>query len=178
MNKRILGMVLSAMIAIPCLAFAEENTNLLKNSELKMTDNGLLPSWTTWHKCKFNQDAGYKGQNSVRMVMESGDDLTAPTRIVLTQNVENLKPGKYIFSANIKLDRGIQELSALKCTRVKGEWAYDGKAWSAEPGTWTNVSAEFDIPEGINSASFAISFRDAGSGATVWVDSPALYKVK
>ena len=175
MNKIICAMILGMVVAVSGTAFAEDNVNLLKNSELKMTKDGLLPSWTTWHKCKFNQDAGYKGQNSVRMVMESGDDITAPTRIVITQYVENIKPGKYILSANIKLDRKIQELSMLKSIKVKGETLYDGKELFAEPGEWTNLTAELDMPEGVNSASFAISFRDVGPGATVWVDSPVLY---
>ena len=175
MNKIICAMILGMVVAVSGTAFAEDNVNLLKNSELKMTKDGLLPSWTTWHKCKFNQDAGNKGKNSVRMTLESGDDITAPSRIVLYQSVDNLKPGKYILSANIKLDRKIQELSALTTKVVKGETVYDGKALSAEPGVWTNVTAEFDIPEGITLAAFAFSFRDAAAGASIWVDSPVLY---
>ncbi|MCX6984920.1 MAG: hypothetical protein NT118_09260, partial [Lentisphaerae bacterium] len=95
MNRIICVMLLGVVFAISGTVFAEDNVNLLKNSELKLDSKGQLPNWETWVKCKFTQDAGHKGQNSVRMTLEAGDDVNANSRIVLYQTIDNLKPGKY-----------------------------------------------------------------------------------
>jgi carbohydrate binding protein with CBM4/9 domain len=175
MNKKIYTLILGMMITISSLAFAEDNTNLLKNNELQIAENGKLQYWGTWAKCKFNQDTGHKGKNSVRMVLPSGDDITAPSRIVLAQGVGNLKPGKYIFSAYVKVDRKILEMSLFRSIKLNGKTDYKGNTHQLKPGEWTKVMYEFDIPVGATSASVAFSFKDSTSGTTAWVDSPVLY---
>ena len=175
MKRRICTVILGALVSISGLVLAQDSTNLLKNSELKFDEKGQLPSWSI--NSKFSQDKGQKGQNSVRMTVE----VQARTCFQLTmeQRVKDLKPGKYMFSAYIKLERKISEVVLMKYFRLDEKEVYqDGPHMQApdqpEPGAWGKIMAEFDIPEGTDSATFAFDLRDASPGAAIWVDSPVL----
>ena len=186
MNKRICTVILGTMFAVSGLIFAQSGTNLLKNSDLKFDDNGKLIDWSHGGvKCKFSSDAGYKGQNSARGTLgkqeaKPGEEMG---KAVMLQRVEGLKPGKYTFSAYIKLDRKINNMVLLRIIKVDGKDLYQGTHLKApdqpEPGAWAKVMAEFDIPAGTDVATIAFDLRDSSDGANVWVDSPALtYKAE
>ncbi|MCX6983312.1 MAG: hypothetical protein NT118_00985 [Lentisphaerae bacterium] len=116
MNKRICALALGAMFAVSGLVFAEDSPNLLKNSELKAGNDKSLSDWTV--RGKFSQDAGYKGPNSISMILEK-DKEGSGGRAVMTQWVGKLKPGKYIFSAYIKLDRKIKEVVLIRFFMIR-----------------------------------------------------------
>lgn len=158
---------------------APEKVNLLKNSEFVFDSNGKLSDWGG--NSQFSQDLGFKSKNSVRFALEHQSKLFIQNYI--TQRVQGLKPGKYIFTANVKLDRKISDLVLLGFYQAGGENVYQGPHLKASeqpaPGAWGKVMAEFNIPEGIDVATFAIDLRDGAPGATVWVDSPVLiYKTE
>ncbi|MCX6986008.1 MAG: hypothetical protein NT118_14855 [Lentisphaerae bacterium] len=172
MNKRICAMILGTMFAVAGLIFAQDSPNLLKNSELKIENNKL----TNWFvSCKISSDAGYKGKNSVRGTLEKQEERG---KTIMIQDVADLKPGKYIFSANIKLDRKINDLVLIMIIKLDGKDDYQGTHLQAtdqpEAGAWGKVMCEFTIPAGINSATVAFDLRDDAPGATFWVDSPVL----
>ena len=175
MSKRICTMVLGTMLVIPNFISAQGSTNLLKNSELKVTNNQLNP-WSV--TCKFKQDVGYKNQNSISMTLSNASPTVLKGKAVMLQQVKNLKPGKYILSAYIKLDRKISDIVLVRIIRLDGIDVYQATNLKtpeqAEPGVWSKVMAEFDIPEGTTSAMFAFDLRDESPGATVCLDSPVL----
>ena len=168
-------MFLGTMFAVSGLIFAQDNPNLLKNSELKAGNDKSLSDWTV--RGKFSQDAGYKGPNSISMILEK-DKEGSGGRAVMTQWVGKLKPGKYIFSAYIKMDRKIKEVVLIRFFMIDGKNDYQGTSLKApdqpEPGVWGKAMAELDIPEGYNEATFAFDLRDESPGAAFWIDSPVL----
>lgn len=176
MNKKICTMIAGMIIVAAGSVFAQEN--LLKNSELKLDNNGQLTNWSG--NCKFNQDTGYKGLNSVYVILEKREASPGVQmgKGVIAQRVGDLKPGKYIFSVYIKEDRKIRELLLCRIIKLDGKDAYQTTLLKAseqpELDTWTKIMAEFDIPEGTDSATIALDLRDVASGATFWVDSPVL----
>ena len=179
MKKRICTMILGTMFAVSGLISADDSTNLLKNSDLKFDSKGQLIDWSGSNK--FIQDTGYKSQNSIHMTVEK--QARSCFQLTMMQNVKELKPGKYIFSAYIKLDRKIRELLLCRIIKLDGKDDYQvtklKEAEQPEPGVWVKVIAEFDIPEGTTSSLIAFDLRDALPGATVWVDSPVLtYKLE
>ena len=178
-----IGLALLSFLLNPALVQAEkiaednvvqENTNLLKNSELKFDNDGKLLSWSA--NSKLIREAGYKGLNSVRIALDH--QAAVFIQNTMSQQIKNLKPGKYIFTAYIKLDRKISEVVLMNFFTLDGKVVYQGPHLKAseqpEPGEWGKVMAEFDIPQGTDSASFAFDLRDASPGAFVWIDSPVL----
>ena len=180
----LIGLAILSFLINPALVQAEktaednvvvqENTNLLKNSELKFDNDGKLLSWSA--NSKLSRDAGYKGLNSVRITLDH--QARVFIRNTMGQRVKDLKPGKYIFTAYVKLDRKISEVVLMNFFDLDGKVFYQGPHLKAseqpEPGEWGKVMAEFDIPQGTDSASFAFDLRDVSQGATVWIDSPVL----
>ena len=182
MNKRICAMILGTMFAVSGLIFAQDSPNLLKNSDLKLNKDGQLTDWNVGSgKC--SQTAGYKGKNSVLVTLATAP-VGAPAgfeewrKEIMTQQVNGLKPGKYIFTAYVKLNRKIQDIVLISIITVDAKEVYEGTSLKApdqpEPEAWGKVMAEFNIPAGINSATIAFDFRDSSPGATVCVDSPIL----
>ena len=174
MNKRICAVILGTMFAVSGLVFAQDSINLLKNSELKFDNDGKLSDWSA--NSKLSQDTGYKSLNSVRMTLDHQARVFIQN--TMGQRVKDLKPGKYIFTAYIKLDRKISEVVLMNYFDLDGKVFYQGPHLKAseqpEPGEWGKIMAEFDIPKGTDAASFAFDLRDAAPGASVWVDSPVL----
>jgi hypothetical protein len=184
MNKRICAMILGTMFAVSGLILAQDSPNLLKNSDLKI-ENNILKDWSVGlaGNCKYVQTAGYKGKNSVLIPVE-GVPPGAPAGLensrkeIMTQTVSGLKPGKYIFSAYIKLNRKIDGVVLIRIIQLAGKEEYEGPNLKGpdqpEPEVWGKVMAEFNIPAGASWATIAFDFRDISPGATVCVDSPSL----
>jgi hypothetical protein len=168
MNKNILLMIVIAIILIPSVVSARGNTNLLKNSELKVNAKGKV---SNWYFKSFYTDKGYKGQNSVRIPLDKQSRTFV--QAVMSQYVKNLTSGKYVFSVNIKFDRNIHEALFLRI--IKNKPKFRKKIIQPKSGEWTKLIIEFDIPKGINAATIALDLRDVTTGANVWVNSPTLY---
>jgi hypothetical protein len=182
MNKRICALVLGAMFAVSSMIFAQDSPNLLKNGDLMLNKEGQLADWTIGSG-KFSQEAGYKGKNSVLVTLASAPKDAAAgyeewRKEIMTQVVNDLKPGKYIFTAYVKLNRKIKEIVLIRIITLDAKRVYEGTSLKApdqpEPGVWGKVICEFNIPAGVSSATIAFDLRDSSAGATVCVDSPSL----
>ena len=167
--------LLCAALAAPCLLFAQDRVNLLKNGELKFDDGGKLGGWGGNAVCV--RDKGFKGPDSARAVIEKQGKTFC--QLTMTQWLTGLKPGKYIFSSYIKLDRKVYEILICRIIKVDGKDVYQTEKITPqdqpEPGEWTKVMAELDIPSGCGSALTGFDIRDKTPGAVIWIDSPAFY---
>ena len=171
MRKNFNSVILSLLV-LPCAAYAQENVNLLKNSELKLNTDRTLSGWGG--NATFSPDAGRNGASSVRMTVEK--QARTCFQLTMTQQVKDLKPGKYIFSAYLKADRKIREIQLSRIIKDVYQTENIKAAEQPEPGVWFKAVLEFEMPEGDDSAMIAFDIRDSSAGANIWACSPLLYR--
>lgn len=157
----------------------DSQKNLFKNSNL-ISDgsNTKVSAWGISSTFKIEQ--GYKGKNSVCITL----DKKARTcyQSTMAQKVKNLAKGKYLCTAYVKCNRKISDLLLCRIIKQDGKNNYQTANLTKseqEPGQWTKIMLELDIPEGVDFALFAFDLRDKSSGAKIWIDSPSLkYKAE
>jgi hypothetical protein len=168
-----------ALMFFAIQATAQQNKdNLFKNSELKVNKEGKIAGWS--FQGSFSSAPGYKGGNSVCVNMDNkGRTMYQST---MSQIVKGLKPGKYIFSAYVKLDKKIDGLILCRIIEQNGKSIYETARTDAsgqETDKWTKVMLEFNIPAGVDKALMAFDLRNQSPGAKIWIDSPLLeYKAE
>lgn len=176
MNFRII-----LLFAVLTAAFFTHAENLLKNPDFQKNKDNIITAWSRTPGMK--QDTGYKGKNSV--VAEIMAQEKSPfARAVISQRINNVQPGKYIFSCYLKTDMPLNRILLVGWTPLAGKSVYQWRPLESnehpEPGVWKKVMAEFTMPEKSDTPhmSVAIEVRNLKPEGKIWLDSPCLTFVK
>ena len=171
-NTKIRAFCATALTIIG-IASASAGDNILENAEF--ADQGKF--WGIRYSKIEESIQEENGKKAVKMEMHALADNRGNN--VFIQNVRNPKGGVYVYSAEVAPSRKFAILQLLLIYRNdKGKDVYQfvrmKPAEYPEPGKWTRLIGEVNLPEGRKSVAFVVEIRDPKPEGFVLIRNPML----